>query len=173
MDLAMRSWYGGANAAFNSALLNFREAAMPKLKVPSVPKPAKNQMTLQQFQRRPLHAAEAGSGAVSSNLSLHLGRLPVAVSSQKHNGLRPAPKGFSDLFGDSDDEVKLAFYFIEAKSSMSYFTTGRQLHWLFVVGCARRVPYSSENQLHNEPRRISRSRSCSPKACQGGKNEKR
>lgn len=107
--MAMRSSDGGANAAFNFALLR-KEAAMPKLKVPSVTKPAKNQMTLQQFQRRPLHGQDAGSGAVGPSLTLHLGRLPVAVSPQKHNGLKPAPKSFSDIFGDSDDEVKLDFY---------------------------------------------------------------
>ncbi len=79
---------------------------MPKLKVPTVTKPAKKQMTLLQFQRRPLHtpSPDKTGEACGTLMDQHPGR---TISPKKQNGLKPISKGFSDAFGDSEDEVSV------------------------------------------------------------------
>lgn len=79
--------------------------SMPKLKVPSVAKPAKKQLTLFQLKRRPLHPSSREKTPELVEKPLQVSRVPPGISPKKQNGLRPAPKGFSDSFGNSDDEV--------------------------------------------------------------------
>lgn len=78
---------------------------MPKLKVPTVTKPAMKQLTLHQFQRRPLHtpSPEKASEAGMEKPSPLLGRF--SGSPKKQNGLKRISKSFSDTFGVPEDEV--------------------------------------------------------------------
>ena len=78
---------------------------MPKLKVPTVAKPAKKQTTLQQYQWRPLHTPSPEKAGISpkSKSSPLVGRL--SGSPRKHNGLKAMSKTFYEMFGESEGEV--------------------------------------------------------------------
>lgn len=78
---------------------------MPKLKVPSDAKPAKKQLTLFQLKRRVLHSPSPEKAPQGSLMDKSAQRLPSTMSPKKQNGLKPISKSFTDVFGESDDEV--------------------------------------------------------------------
>ncbi len=77
---------------------------MPKLKVPSVVKPAKKQLDLYQLKRWTLHVNK--SSVTESNRTPSSMEASSLLSPKKQNGLKPTPKSFLDTFGASDDEVR-------------------------------------------------------------------
>ena len=79
-----------------------QQLVMPKLKVPTAAKPTKKQLTLSQLKRRPLHSPSPEKTTQSEK---PVQRLPPTVSPKKQNGLKTATRSFTDVFGESDDEV--------------------------------------------------------------------
>ena len=78
-----------------------QQLVMPKLKVPTAAKPEKKQLTLQ-LKRRPLHSPSPEKTILNEKPAQ---RLPPTVSPKKQNGLKTTTRSFTDVFGESDDEV--------------------------------------------------------------------